>query len=480
MTCRGWWRAAPNTTLTTREGHVLETTSSSSTSWRLVMLGVNLKDSLDDMSGESQEGHVDAGGVSMVTASRVLFLPSGVDGLCNLTPTILALLCISVAFILVYAVTLLLQKSSNKLIGRPRNQRHPFIGREKHLTSSDDEELGLDHKAASFSCSRSRRSLELQIEIPARNGAFGKHPYLLEAPRFPDSGTQLTTMAKKAAASALIRTQARKPTPHAGPSATVSLRQGRYTGVLLSASAISRRDPAGRRAGVTSSSSLPRDVEAWRGIPYAQTTAGENRFRPPIPLSPYDVDAAVTTQAQLQQRQSQKHGSRASSFTADRFGQMCPGSTAPCANVAFEGEDCLNLNVYRPVAATEDGSSVPSLLPVVIYVHGGAFNAGSGTERDMASFVGWAETPVLGVNFNYRVGALGFPSSSAADEEGGLNLGLRDQRMLFEWVRDNIAEFGGDPGRVTVMGMSAGAHSVSNAVILQEDGGLDILSPDYG
>ena len=136
-----------------------------------------------------------------------------------------------------------------------------------------------------------------------------------------------------------------------------------------------------------------------------------------------------------------------------------PGDRGPTPAGVQDGEDCLNLNVYRP-ASYRPGTD--GAMPVVVYVHGGAFNGGLGTERDMASFVGWAgEAPVVGVNFNYRVGALGFPSSAVAEAEGVLNLGLRDQRLLFEWVRENIGQFGGDKDRVTLMGVSAGAHSVS-------------------
>lgn len=220
----------------------------------------------------------------------------------------------------------------------------------------------------------------------------------------------------------VLRPKTRPPTPTAGPAPTIHLARlnRRYTGVRLAAG-------------------LPHPVEAWRGIPYAQSTAGANRFRPPVPLEPYDAGEAVVEQA-----------------TA--FGPVCPGSTGRLPAGA-EGEDCLNLNVYRP-ANVDTGP-----LPVVVYVHGGAFNGGMGVERDMASFIAWAAagqgTPLVGVNFNYRVGALGFPSSRAADAEGCLNLGLKDQRMLFEWVRENIGAFGGDCGRVTVMGLSAGAHSVS-------------------
>ena len=223
-----------------------------------------------------------------------------------------------------------------------------------------------------------------------------------------------------------LRPRPRTPTPHTGPSATVHLAQGRYTGVLLPASF-----------------AVPRAVEAWRGIPFAQATGGQNRFRPPAPLH-LSASSAATP------------------FDASAFGPVCPGTAARIPGM-LDGEDCLNLNVYRPASSYEPGGA---RMPVVVYVHGGAFNGGLGTERDMSSFVGWSQTPIVGVNFNYRVGALGFPSSAVAEREGALNLGLRDQRLLFEWVRQNIGQFGGDESRVTLMGMSAGAHSVSLAPVV--------------
>lgn len=104
-------------------------------------------------------------------------------------------------------------------------------------------------------------------------------------------------------------------------------------------------------------------------------------------------------------------------------------------------------------------------LPVVVYVHGGGFNGGSGKERNMASFVSWADTPIVGISFNYRVGALGFLPSALSKKEGILNLGLKDQQMLFAWVQKNVATFGGDPDNVTLMGLSAGAHSIGHQLI---------------
>lgn len=81
--------------------------------------------------------------------------------------------------------------------------------------------------------------------------------------------------------------------------------------------------------------------------------------------------------------------------------------------------------------------------------------------QDTASMVAWSEQPFIAVSFNYRVGALGFLPSARSAQEGILNLGFQDQRVLLGWVQDNIGEFGGDKNNVTLMGLSAGAISVS-------------------
>lgn len=103
-------------------------------------------------------------------------------------------------------------------------------------------------------------------------------------------------------------------------------------------------------------------------------------------------------------------------------------------------------------------------LPVVIYVHGGAFNFGFPLERDLASFVAWGTNQVLVVSISYRLGALGFLAGAPETQE--LNLGLRDQRLAVEWVWEWIGEFGGDAGDITLLGSSAGAHSVSLASLV--------------
>lgn len=127
-----------------------------------------------------------------------------------------------------------------------------------------------------------------------------------------------------------------------------------------------------------------------------------------------------------------------------------------------DSEDCLTANVFRPKGAT----GVNSKLPVGVYIHGGAFNRGTSKMHDSASMVAWSDEPFIIVSFNYRIGALGFLNSALTARDGLLNLGLKDQILLLEWVQENIREFGGDPDNVTIFGLSAGAHSVSVVISL--------------
>ncbi|KAI1337246.1 Alpha/Beta hydrolase protein [Xylariaceae sp. FL0016] len=212
---------------------------------------------------------------------------------------------------------------------------------------------------------------------------------------------------------------------------TIRLAQGTYIGEVL---------PQGSR--------FPRAIQAFRGIPYAQSTAGQNRFKTPQPLK----------------------GAHDGIQRAVSWGNICPQK----GGGSGQGEDCLNLNLYRPHFGDDLDSSAIELKkqgldgkkwPVVVFVPGGAFNMGCGRDRNMASFAAWSETPVITISFNYRLGAFGFLPSALTAKAGLLNLGLRDQQFLFEWVRANIADVGGDPNNVTIMGQSAGAHSVGHHLI---------------
>lgn len=176
-------------------------------------------------------------------------------------------------------------------------------------------------------------------------------------------------------------------------------------------------------------------VEAWLGIPYAQSPTNSLRFAKPQPVAPSNK-----------------------TFSAQSFGPRCPGKQLlpPGGGPDVWSEDCLTANVFRPTNMPQDKK-----VPVMVYVHGGAFNRGTAKMHNTASMVGWSTQPFVAVSFNYRIGALGFLNSELTQKEGLLNLGLWDQVLLLEWVRDNIGAFGGDAGDVTLVGLSAGAHSVS-------------------
>lgn len=192
---------------------------------------------------------------------------------------------------------------------------------------------------------------------------------------------------------------------------TVMILQGAYTGIEVV-------------------SDFPQRLEQFLGIPYAQSPTGERRFLPPVPLN----------------------ASLGSFHSATEYGNRCPSGATD--NIP-QSEDCLNLNIYRPTKRVKG-----TLLPVLIYIHGGSFSFGFGSDRDINSMVGWSSEPFIGVSFNYRLGALGFLPSNLTAREGLLNIGLRDQDLLFQWVQTNIAAFEGNPKDVTIMGVSAGAHSV--------------------
>ncbi len=119
-------------------------------------------------------------------------------------------------------------------------------------------------------------------------------------------------------------------------------------------------------------------------------------------------------------------------------------------------EDCLFLNIFAPEGAREGDA-----LPVLVYIHGGAFTGGCGHEKHFDCPV-WPSKGVIGVTLNYRLGPLGFAALPELKQEAGAtgNYGLYDQMAALQWVQRNIAAFGGDPGNVTIMGQSAGAMSV--------------------
>ena len=173
------------------------------------------------------------------------------------------------------------------------------------------------------------------------------------------------------------------------------------------------------------------EVHAFLGISYAAPPVGANRLRPPQPVEPWTGirDATVIGPEPPQPQFG----------TDDASGLLF--------DPAVMGEDCLNLNIWTP-----DLGAVG--LPVMVFSPGGAFRYNSGGSYDGSRF---ARDGVVLVSINWRTGADGF--LYLGDGDDGANLGLLDQVAALAWVRENIAAFGGDPGRVTVFGESAGAMS---------------------
>ncbi|MEU6218713.1 carboxylesterase/lipase family protein [Streptomyces sp. NPDC047022] len=189
----------------------------------------------------------------------------------------------------------------------------------------------------------------------------------------------------------------------------------------------------------------PAGIACFRNIPYAAPPTGPLRFAPPQPPAAWD-------------------GIR----DADAYGPTAPQAPylPPMDRLLPEtlvpGEDFLNLNIWTP--------DTTGRLPVLVWIHGGAFSNGSGslTGYDGTAF---ARDGVVLVTLNYRLGAEGF-LHLGPDDTVRANLGLLDQIAALEWVRDNIASFGGDPGRVTVAGQSAGAMSIGALMAMPAAKGL--------
>ncbi len=180
------------------------------------------------------------------------------------------------------------------------------------------------------------------------------------------------------------------------------------------------------------------DVVVFRGVRYARPPVGDARWRPPA-------------------SQEGWNGVR----EATEFGPVCwqreRDMSSLYARVGFDAdEDCLYLNVWAPADATASH-------PVMVWFHGGGHNAGAGSAR-IFDGTALARKGVVLVTVNYRLGPFGFLAHPALTEESAHassgNYGLLDQIAALRWVRDNIAEFGGDPGNVTIFGQSAGSWTV--------------------
>jgi para-nitrobenzyl esterase len=200
---------------------------------------------------------------------------------------------------------------------------------------------------------------------------------------------------------------------------------------LLCAAALLAQQPAevrissGRISGQDTG-----EVRSWLGIPYAAPPTGELRWKPPRPAPAWSGVRAM-----------------------DKFGPPCMQSAR--AGLPEPSEDCLTLNVWAPKTGSK--------LPVMVWIHGGAFRTGSAS-MPIYDGTSLARKGVVLVSIQYRLGDFGFFAHPELTKEaaGGPtgNFGLMDQVAALEWVRANIAAFGGDPGNVTIFGESAGGASV--------------------
>jgi len=193
------------------------------------------------------------------------------------------------------------------------------------------------------------------------------------------------------------------------------------------------RTRAGRVRGTTS-----HGVHVFKGIPYAKPPFGARRFRPPQPVDPWDGVREATA-----------------------FGPTAPQPEFPGTEGFYpviKGEDCLNLNVW-----TRDPGAAG--LPVMVWLHGGGTEGGSPLLYDGTAF---ARDGVVFVSVSYRLGIEGLLHLG----DGPANLTLLDQIAALEWVRDNIAAFGGDPDNVTVFGESSGAMFTGALLVMPRARGL--------
>ncbi len=188
-------------------------------------------------------------------------------------------------------------------------------------------------------------------------------------------------------------------------------------------------------------------VVAFKGIPYAAPPVGDLRWKDPQPVKNWEgVKECKTFSASAMQR------------TPAPFSMWTSEFIAPAKPLS---EDCLYLNVWTGATSAKDS------LPVIVFIHGGAFTSGSGSVP-IYDGTNMAKKGVIFVTINYRVGIFGFFSypelSKESPHHSSGNYGLLDQIAALKWVKNNIGAFGGNPNNVTIAGQSAGAFSVNYLV----------------
>ena len=175
------------------------------------------------------------------------------------------------------------------------------------------------------------------------------------------------------------------------------------------------------------------NLRVFLGIPFAAPPVGDLRWRPPVPVKPWEGVKETK-----------------------KYSPACPQPSVIDPNLSMS-EDCLYLNVWTPAADETEK------LPVMVFLYGGAFGKIAGS-ISMYNGTALAKKGVIVVTPNYRVGALGFLAHPQLDNESqnnsSGNYGILDQIAALEWVQNNIEAFGGDPSKVTIFGQSAGGESI--------------------
>jgi para-nitrobenzyl esterase len=247
--------------------------------------------------------------------------------------------------------------------------------------------------------------------------------------------------AKTAVASPATNTPEKPPTKKAAPSTIVASDQKAIVEITT-----------GKVRGYTSNG-----IYTFKGIPYGATTEGDGRFMPPTKPQPWSG-----LRSSMQYGWVAPQGPR-SGWASDEGAWMFSWDDG------VQSEDCLRVNVWTP--AINDNKK----RPVMVWLHGGGFVAGSGQE--LRAYDGenlCRRGDVVVVSLNHRLGILGYLDLSGYGPEyaNSGNVGMLDIVLALEWVRDNIGNFGGDPGKVTIFGQSGGGGKVNTLLTMPSASGL--------
>jgi len=287
--------------------------------------------------------------------------------------------------------------------------------------------------------SHGRESLETDQQQPALQKPMSRRGLLQSAAALLGT-TAASGLVTAVAAAAPEKANATKPTP-----------AGKPTIVASDEDAIAET-ATGKVRGY-----IRNGIYTYKGIPYGETTAGRVRFQPAQKAKPWT-------------------GVRSSM----QYGRVCPQglrgswnndeeSWLFCYDDGVQGEDCLRVNLWTP------GINDHKKRPVMVWLHGGGFVSGSSQEH--RSYDGERLSrrgDVVVVSLNHRLGPLGYLNLAAYGEKyaSSAHLGMLDIIVALEWVRDNIANFGGDPGNVTIFGQSGGGGKVGTLMAMPAAQGL--------